>query len=215
MPAILEATITQLRSLAEVHPDTERSDRFNATSCAALGVREPIGHHFVIDAVAWKIRDRLNKDGLPRVTAAGVVVHFFDKWGSVVAHYEDHQEPRLFAVAEMPSGMWFASDGLAKALPKFVAEHQPPLKRLYVVNVVDIIEQLYQRAEKLKFDLSGGSLFLPPTDSRYKKWMREAEQARERMQAKFDPVAHAMNAREPGSVWRRSAEGMTCPLRVQ
>jgi hypothetical protein len=209
---ILTAQLGELLPICALNGATLRSDRLRKASVAAFGAEHPVLEErcLLIDGVAMLVRDDLNRSGMVRRGAAMVARAFFDRWIEAVSRIEHRGEAVLFAVAEQTENVWWCASGLADQLPKFLA-NRPPLRRLFVVNIAEIMLNIRARAEQAGFDLSGGSFFQPPDDKLYLEWMREFSERRAAVQAQFDPL-HMKPPRHPSAQQRRVIEGMTCRI---
>jgi hypothetical protein len=97
-------------------------------------------------------------------------------------------------------------------LPAFVAD-QPPLRRLVIANIPQLYSELQNRAVKLRFDLSGGDLFLAPDDPLFISWVAEFRKQREALQRKFDPLHGGWTPPRPNVQQRRALEKLACGQR--
>jgi hypothetical protein len=185
---ILTAKLGDLLTIAGLNAATLRSDRKRGIAVAAFGAERPVSdeHCWLIDGVALLIRNELRRDnGMARRAAAMVVRRFFDKWVECVSRIEHRGEDVLFAVAEQTPTVWWCGAGLAAQLPDFIRSNPP--RRLFVVNVENIMRDMRERAKRAGFDLSGGSFFFPPDHELYQQWLKESVERRSAAQAQFDP----------------------------
>jgi hypothetical protein len=207
---ILTATIGELCKLTDTVPASLRGDRFQGRACAAFGAEHPILEARVLlaDGIAWGVRDDLNRSGLLRRAAANITRAFWPEWAEALSRIEHRGEPIVFSVAERrDDGVWWCGSGRADQLPDFVRA-QPPLRRLFCVNVAQIMLDMTKRAERLNFDLSNGTFILPPDDPTFVSWMQEFRAKRDAVQKKFDPL-HA-KAPPLTIAMRKSVEAATC-----
>ena len=154
-----------LFTLSGTKDATYRSDVFRGQSVAAFGAAEPVLElgPLALDAVAIAIRDDLAR-AIPRNVAAAIVRGYFDFWFDAVSHAEHHKQAVIFVAAELhgSGNNWRAGYGPTAKLSEFVASLTLP-RRVVVVYVNDILDQIAQRAAKAGFDLSG-YFFAPPPD---------------------------------------------------
>ncbi len=121
--------------------------------------------------------------------------------------------PIVFAVAERDDGAWWCGNARADKLADFVTEQskQSPLKRLFVVNLARILDDMHKRAAKAGLDLTTGSVILPPDDPQLVEWLREFRARRDAVQRQFDPL-HAKAPPRPSAAMRAQIEAMSCSL---
>ncbi len=159
------------------------------------------------------VRDRLNDAGMVRRAAASITLAFWPEWTEALAYVGHPRLPIVFAVAERDDGAWWCGNGRADQLADFVAEQskQSPLKRLHVVTVARILDDMHKRAAKAGLDLSAGSVILPPDDPQLVEWLREFRAPRDAAQRKFDPL-HAKPPPRPSTAMRAQIEALSCSL---
>jgi hypothetical protein len=208
---ILTCTLGQLLAMTGINDATLRSDRLRNYSVAAFGAARPVvdARCLLADGMAMRIHNDLS--GMLHRRAAAVVTRaFWPEWAEALARIEHRGEPVLFALGQLRDTVWWCGAGHADELPKFVAQ-QPPMRRLLTVNIARHKFEMEERAKMLCLDLSRGSFILAPDDARFVEWMTEFRQARDRAQARFDPL-HLRAPRAPSARLRRSVAEATCPL---
>ena len=207
----------EMLALTGENAATLRNDRRHGHAVAAFGTAEPSNHGkwLLVDCVAMAIRDELTGYGLRRKVAAFIVRAFFDKWIEAVSKVEYEGRPMLFATGGVDDKTMWAALGPAEGLRKFLEllpeELQPDLqapRRLYTVNVADIMDRIQQRAKKTSIHL--GNFFLPPDHPLFIKWITEFRTAREKAQAQFDPIKKPM--RGPSERERQAFEDVLCTI---
>jgi hypothetical protein len=209
--SILTARLPQLLVLTGVNAASLRTDRLRKLSVAAFGAAEPIllDRYLLVDGVAWRVRDELAGQGMVRRAAAMITRAFFDKWIEAVARIEHRCEPVVFAVAEQSAGVWWCGTGNADGLADYVRT-QSPLRRLFVVNVEQILAGMKHRGERADFDLRG-NFFLPPDHPLFTEWIAEFAARRTAVPERFDPL-HMRPPRAPDARQRRAIEDTTCGI---
>src|SRR5262249_35689504 len=160
---ILTVTLGELCTLTGTLPATLRSDRLRKQAVAAFGAEHPVLEARVLlaDGIAWGVRDELNRAGLQRRAATNIARGFWPEWAEALSWVEHGRRPIVFTAAEREDGAWRCGSGRADELPKFVAE-QSPLRRLFCVNIAQLVVDMQQRAAKARLDLSTGNFILPP-----------------------------------------------------
>lgn len=210
---LLTAGLQEILVLTGTSHTTLRSQRRRGTAVAAFGTSEPLldTRWLLIDGLAMLIRDDLARSGMSMQGATMMTRAFWPEWTMALAHIEHRDEPWLFTTAELSDGKWWCASGLAKQLPEFI-EGMPLEKvprRLFNVNIPQIMLDMEARAEKIGLDLSRGSFSLPPDHELVVSWMEEFRQWRRKSQEHFDPL-HMKEPRPPSAKQRKAIEAMTC-----
>ncbi len=192
---ILTLTNRQLLALTNTTANQYRQDKFREQAVAAFGAAEPIleDRPLLVDAMAMIIRDDLARS-IPRRAAATTVRAFWDKWIEAIARVEHRGEEVVFAVAEQSEGVWWCGT----------------LRRLVIANAPQLYSELQNRADKLRFDLSAGDLFLAPDDPLFISWVTEFREQREALQRKFDPLHGGRAPPRPSAQQRKALEVLAC-----
>jgi hypothetical protein len=208
---ILTATLDQILVLTDTNAATLRGDRLRGNAVAAFGCERPLldQRWLLVDGVAMLVRDDLSKSML-RKGAANVTRAFWDKWAMALSRVEHERKAYVFSVAEQQDGPWWCGLGPANELADFV-KTQPPLRKLIVVNLAQILLDMQRRATKAKLDISFGSVVPPPDDPSFVRWLEEFAKRREALQQKYDPL-HAKPPKPPSVEQRRAIELMSCSL---
>jgi hypothetical protein len=195
-----------------INHGTLRADRARGHACAAFGVAEPLlpDRCLLLDGLAWLIRDDLTDAAMNRRAAATMVMAFWPEWMTAAARLEHRREAVVFAAAEQEGNIWWCGSGLANQLRDFVSTG-PLLRRLFVVNVAQLMADMERRAMEAGLDLSAGSFTLPPDDPVFVAWVAEFKSWRDAQQRKFDPL-HAKPPPSPSARRRREIEALTCDL---
>ena len=213
---ILHVSIGELLQITGTVPATLRSDRIRKHACAAFGTEHPVLESRVLlaDGIAWGVRDELSRHGLSRGlnrrAAANIARAFWPEWAEALSRVEHQRQPFIFSVAEREDGAWWCGCGRADKLADFVAS-QPPLKRLFCVNVAQIMVDMQARAKKARLDLSTGSFILPPDDPTFVQWLAEFRAQRDAVLKRYDPL-HAKPPPALSAAQRRAIWGMSCAL---
>ena len=210
---MLTAGLQEMLVLTATSHTTLRSQRHRGTAVAAFGTTQPLldTRWLLIDGAAMLIRDDLVRSGMFMQGAAVTTRAFWPEWTVALAHIEHRDEPWLFTAAELSDGKWWCASGLAKQLPEFV-EGMPTEKvprRLFNVNIPQIMLDMEARAEKIGLDLSRGSFSLPPDHELLVSWMEEFRQWRRKSQEHFDPL-HMKEPRPPTAKQRKAIEAVSC-----
>ena len=185
---------------------TYRSDVFRGQSVAAFGAPEPVleSGPLALDAVAIAIRDDLAR-AIPRDVAAAIVRGYFDYWFDAVSNAEHHNQAVVFVAAELlgSGNNWRAGYGPTAKLPEYVASLANP-RRLVVVYVNDILDQIRKRAAKAGLDLSGRS-FAPPPDHPF---LADCKAEWARWRAENVHVTRATKGPKIDKEWRQAIGGL-------
>ena len=193
--------------LAAENAATLRSDRRHNRTVAAFGAAEPAdsNRYLLIDIMAMKIRDQLTDYGLKRRLAANIVRGWFDQWAECVSRAEYCEETMLFAVADTGTDIWFTCFGPAAQLRDFLATEQQLPRRLFIVNVSQLMSDIQLRAKKVGIEL--GNFFLPVEHPLFVEWASEFKRAREKALA--DPFNKPI-CRGPTQREREAVEKQLC-----
>jgi hypothetical protein len=212
--AILTATVGQLERLTGIKPVNRRIDRSRGHAVAAFGVRQPLldTRCLLLDGVAWLVRDELAKS-MPRTAAANLTLLHWPEWTEAFARAEHRGDAVLFAAGEQVAGPWWCGSGPAEDLPGFIAS-QPPLRRLAITNIAQLLIDMRERAARHGFDLSTGSITLPPDDER---WLEMAAEWRAwraaNLAALSNPSRLESRLPRPSERYIKLLEGLSCDTR--
>jgi hypothetical protein len=211
---ILTARLGELLTITGVNAATMRSDTRRGYGVAAFGTDRPTtpGRYLLIDGVAWRIRDELDRRGMKRKAAANITRTFFDQWITALSHIEHRNEPTLFAVAEQTEKIGRCGIGHADELAGYIAQ-QPPLRRLICVNIAEIMLDMRERATAAKLSLAGGNFFLPPDHPQFEELVADCREWRLAKLREFDPI-HMRTPPRPRADLRHAIEEQTWPIPI-
>src|SRR5262249_20143082 len=172
-------------------------------------------------------RDDLARSISPRRAASNIVRGFADQWQTALAHIEHREQAWLFMVAQQSTKVWCCAAGPKKDLPAFVAmqaQNWAPLRRIVVVDISALMEEIAARAKQAGLDLSQGTYYVAPDHPFHVKWANEFRQWREAKLRQFDPLykkigpprlsARHRNAFEELIKAAREVDGTTSPVSV-
>jgi hypothetical protein len=168
MPILVLPTQRDLFTVTGVNAATYRSDIFRGLGAAAFGTAEPLleNRPLGLDAVALKIRDKLNELGLKRKLAAVITRGFFDRWVEGVSFAEHAGQSIVFVVVELDPKKfgdrpWVCAVGPTAKLDDYIRTLPSPRRRILFVDLREMLDDIRKRGVKAGLDMSA-HFFVPP-----------------------------------------------------
>jgi hypothetical protein len=197
VPILTLDSRSQLLTLTATGSQQYDQDRFREQQVGAFGANEPpvTNRPLLLDALAMVIRDDLAKSISPRRAASNIVRGFADQWQNALAHIEHRGQAWLFMAAQQSETVWFCAAGPKEGLPAFVAmqQNRAPLRRIIVVDIAALMEEIAARAKQAGLDLSQGTYYVAPDHPFHVEWANEFRQWREAKLRQFDPFYKKIN----------------------
>jgi hypothetical protein len=211
---ILIAELQQILVLTDTNHATLRSHRVRGTAACAFGTTHPVKDWWLLDAVAMLVRDDLVRSGMPMRVAAIITRIFFDHWSLALSHFEHLKQRWLFTTAELGRDQWWTARGPAKDLPGFIDKlpREATPRRIFNVDLAEILSVIKQRAEKARFDLSGGDIVFRPDNPTFLRWQEEFQRRRASMPELFNPMRAKPPPRPSAAMVASIMQQATCSI---
>jgi hypothetical protein len=98
--------------------------------------------------------------------------------------------------AQESAKVWCCAAGPKKDLPAFIAmqvQNRAPFRRIVLVDIAVLMEEIAARAKQAGLDLSQGTYYVAPDHPFHVKWANEFRQWREAKLRQFDPLYKKIN----------------------